>query len=103
MTETDRQCTKCKKTQPIKSFSKLINGRSGRRAQCKGCDKAYNSNKGLRVPLESSEYVLNKLTMFNHMYIHFGWWESTKTQVERDQKNREVKKYYIEEQNTKFK
>ena len=41
--------------------------------------------------------------MFNHMYIHFGWWESTKTQVERDQKNREVKKYYIEEQNTKFK
>ena len=103
MNETNRECTKCKTMQSLDSYSKLINGRNGRRSQCKQCDRVYNSSKGLRVPLESSNYVLNRVTMMNHMYIHFGWWESSKTQVERDQKNREVKKYYQQEQKDKLK
>ena len=38
--------------------------------------------------------------MMNHMYIHFGWWESKITAVERDQQRRDVRKYYKEEQQT---
>jgi len=57
----------------------------------------------LRVPTERSKYTLNKTTMMNHMYIHFGWWESTKTQVERDQQRRDLRKYYKEEQSDKIK
>ena len=34
------------------------------------------------------------------MYIHFGWWESVNTSIERDQRNRDVRKYYKEEQQT---
>ena len=84
-------------------FSKLVNGRDGRRAQCKGCDHDYQAQRGLKVPQEASDYKLTRQTMMNHMYIHFGWWESTKTAVERDQAQRDVKKYYKEEQVIEYK
>ena len=41
--------------------------------------------------------------MMNHMYIHFGWWESKMTAVERDQQRRDVRKYYKPEQKNKLK
>ena len=39
----------------------------------------------------------------NHMYIHFGWWESRMTNIERDQSKRDVRKYYKEELPIEFK
>lgn len=39
----------------------------------------------------------------NHMYIHFGWWESRMTNIERDQSKRDVRKYYKEELKDKIK
>jgi len=87
----------------LDAFSKMVNGREGKRSQCKECDRLDASKKGLRVPTERSKYTLNKTTMMNHMYIHFGWWESTKTQVERDQQRRDMRKYYKEEQSDKLK
>jgi hypothetical protein len=57
----------------------------------------------LSIPQEGVEYVLNKQTMMNHMYIHFGWWESKMTSIERDQQRRDVRKYYKPEQKDKLK
>jgi hypothetical protein len=57
----------------------------------------------LNIPQEGGEYKLNKQTMMNHMYIHFGWWESKMTAVERDQQRRDVRKYYKPEQKDKLK
>ena len=91
-----KKCTKCKKEKPLDEFSKLIRGKNGRRAQCKKCDHQYSKERGLKIP-QSAKYELNKRTMSNHMYIHFGFWESKMTAIERDQQNRDVKKYYIEE------
>lgn len=84
-------------------FNKLIRGRGGRRAQCKHCDRQYSEQRGLKVPQEPSEYKLTKQTMMNHMYIHFGWWESKMTAIERDQQRRDLRKYYKEEQQTNIK
>jgi len=82
----------------LDQFSKLIRGRNGRRAQCKACDKRYSEERGLRIPQEGGEYKVNKQTMKNHMYLHFGFWESRFTSVERDQGRRDLRKYYKEEQ-----
>jgi len=101
--ERTRKCSKCNDEKPLESFSKMVNGREGKRSQCKECDRLDASKKGLRVPTERSKYTLNKTTMMNHMYIHFGFWESTKTQVERDQQRRDLRKYYKEEQSDKLK
>ena len=90
-------CSKCKKQKPIEQFSKLARGHNGRRAQCKRCDHDYQAQRGLKIPQEGGTYKLTLQTMMNHMYIHFGWWESTKTSVERDQSQRDVKKYYKQE------
>ena len=100
---THKICTKCKNERPIDEFNKLIRGRNGRRAQCKHCDKRYSEQRGLNIPQEGGEYKLNKTTMMNHMYIHFGWWESKMTAVERDQQRRDVRKYYKPEQKDKLK
>lgn len=98
-----RVCSKCKKKKPLDKFSKLANGREGKRAQCKRCDHDYQAQRGLKVPQESSEYKLTRQTMRNHMYIHFGWWESSKTAIERDQAQRDVRKYYKEELKIEYK
>lgn len=100
---TTKVCTKCKNERPIEEYNKLIRGRNGRRAQCKHCDKRYSEQRGLNIPQEGGEYKLNKQTMMNHMFIHFGWWESKMTSVERDQQQRDVRKYYKPEQNDKLK
>ena len=99
----NKVCTKCKKERPIEQFNKLIRGRGGRRAQCKHCDRRYSEQRGLKVPQEPAEYTLNKQTMMNHMYIHFGWWESKITAIERDQQRRDVRKYYKEEKQIEYK
>ena len=96
-------CSKCNKEKPLDQFSKLIRGHNGRRAQCKRCDHDYQAQRGLKIPQEGGTYKLTRQTMMNHMYIHFGWWESTKTQVERDQQRRDLRKYYKEEQSDKIK
>jgi len=46
---------------------------------------------------------VNKITMRNHMYIHFGWWESRMTAIERDQQRRDVKKYYKADMKIEYK
>ncbi len=101
--ETTKVCSKCKNERPILEFNKLIRGRGGRRAQCKHCDKRYSEQRGLNIPQEGGNYKLTNQTMMNHMYIHFGWWESKITAVERDQQRRDVRKYYKPEQKDKLK
>lgn len=101
--QTHKICTKCKTERPVEQYNKLIRGRGGRRAQCKHCDKRYSEQRGLNIPQEGGEYKLNKQTMMNHMFIHFGWWESKMTAVERDQQRRDVRKYYKPEQKDKLK
>lgn len=90
-------CSKCEKEKPLDEFNKLIRGKGGRRAQCKTCDHQYRKQRGLQIPQTTAKYQLTKQTMMNHMYIHFGWWESRMTNIERDQSKRDVKKYYKEE------
>lgn len=90
-------CTKCDKEKPLDQFNKLIRGKGGRRAQCKTCDHRYREQRGLEIRQTTDKYELNKKTMMNHMYIHFGWWESRMTTIERDQSKRDVRKYYKEE------
>ena len=96
-------CSKCNKQRPLNDFNKLIRGKGGRRAQCKTCDHQYRKQRGLQIPQTTTKYELNKQTMMNHMYIHFGWWESRMTTIERDQSKRDVKKYYKEELPIEFK
>ena len=96
-------CTKCKKKKAIDQFSKMTRGHNGRRAQCKRCDHDYQAQRGLKIPQEGGEYKLTRQTMMNHMFIHFGWWESSRTSVERDQSQRDVRKYYKEEQRIEYK
>ena len=96
-------CSKCKKRKSLDEFSKLMRGHNGRRAQCKRCDHDYQAQRGLKIPQEGGTYKLTRQTMMNHMYIHFGWWESSKTAVERDQAQRDVRKYYKEEHKIEFK
>lgn len=96
----ERECRKCGKVKPLSQFNRLIRGAHGVRAQCKQCESDYRSARGLNVPQEPSRYEINADTIKNHMYIHFGWWESVNTSIERDQRNRDVRKYYKEEQQT---
>lgn len=103
MKKTTKICSKCNNERPLDEYNKLIRGRGGRRAQCKHCDKRYSEQRGLKVPQEPENYVLDKQTMMNHMYIHFGWWESKMTAIERDQRHRDMRKYYKQEQNDKLK
>ena len=99
----NKTCSKCKREKPLDQFNKLIRGRDGRRAQCKTCDKNYAEQRGLIIPKEGAKYELNKSTMMNHMYIHFGWWESKMTTIERNQSQRDVVKYYKQERQIEFK
>ena len=87
----------------MNEFNKLIRGKGGRRAQCKTCDHQYRKQRGLQIPQTTAKYELNQQTMMNHMFIHFGWWESSRTSVERDQSQRDVRKYYKEEQRIEYK
>jgi len=96
-------CSKCKKEKNLDQFNKLIRGLDGRRAQCKSCDKQYARQRGLKIPQSGAEYKLNKTTMMNHMYIHFGFWEAKMTTIERDQQRKDLKKYYKKEQPIEFK
>ena len=96
-------CSKCEKEKPLDEFNKLIRGKGGRRAQCKTCDHQYRKQRGLQIAQTTTKYELNQQTMMNHMYIHFGWWESRMTTIERDQNKRDVRKYYKEEKQIDFK
>jgi len=94
-------CTKCKKTKPLNEFSKFIRGKHGYRAQCKRCDSDYREQRGLKIPMENMAYEVNNETMKNHMFLHFGFWESTKASAHQHIRY-EVKKYYQPEQKDKI-
>lgn len=97
-------CTKCKREKPIDDFAILKRLSSGRRAQCKACDSKYRGEKrGSIVPQDGDVYELNQPTMKNHMKLHFGFYESRKhTEFERMRERRDVRKYYQQEQTTRF-
>lgn len=95
-------CSKCKEEKELKHFARLTDTKSGHRPKCKTCSKEYKKERGLHIPQASEKYVVDKYTMRNHMYIHFGFWESKMTQVERDQNNRDLRKYYRPEQKDKL-
>jgi hypothetical protein len=86
----------------LKHFARLTDTKSGYRPKCKTCSKQYKRERGLHIPQASEKYVVDKYTMRNHMFIHFGFWESKMTQVERDQNNRDLRKYYKPEQKDKL-
>lgn len=52
---------------------------------------------------QGEEYKITAETMRNHMYLHFGFWESRITAIERDQQRRDVIKYYKTEQKAEHK
>lgn len=69
-----KRCSKCGKVKPVEAFAKFAKGKDGRRAQCKECDKRYrNKRKRLAMPKEDDPYVINKSTVTNHFYLHFGF------------------------------
>lgn len=96
-----KECSKCQKTKPLDDFAKFIRGKHGHRAQCKACDSDYREQRGLKIPMEHMEYDVNDETMKNHMFLHFGFWESNKASA-HNHIRREVKKYYQPEQNDKL-
>ena len=86
---------------PLDDFAKFIRGKHGHRAQCKACDSDYREQRGLKIPMEHMEYDVNDETMKNHMFLHFGFWESNKASA-HNHIRREVKKYYQPEQKDKI-
>jgi NAD-dependent SIR2 family protein deacetylase len=96
-----KECSKCKKMKPIDEFAKFIRGKNGHRAQCKACDSDYREQRGLRIPMEDVEYKVNAETMKNHMFLHFGFWESKKAS-NHNHMSKELRKYYKPEQSDKI-
>jgi len=93
-----KKCSKCKEEKELKHFARLTESKSGYRPKCKSCSKQYKKERGLHIPQDSEKYVVDKYTMRNHMFMHFGFWESKITQMERDHNNKDLRKYYRTEQ-----
>jgi len=98
-----KQCTKCKKEKSVDEFYKFIGGHNNLRAQCKACDLEYSRKRNGSFPKHDEPYIINKETMSNHMYLHFGFTESRINEVDRWARHRDLRKYYKEEQSEKLK
>jgi hypothetical protein len=92
-----KRCSKCQRSQPLSEYTKLKAGKKGRRAQCKSCDKRYrHANKKPKMPKEHEDYTINKVTVGDHFYLHFGFTDRPYHQSE----NKQAAKYLITPLNT---
>ena len=70
----EKSCNKCKKVKPLSDFYPMTHGKYGLKGHCKQCEKIYRDGlKKPKMPKENEQYVVNKITMNNHFYLHFGF------------------------------
>ncbi len=90
--ESRKKCTKCEVIKPITEFGLLAHGKGGRRTQCLECDRKYQREyrkAKASCPKEGEDYIINKETIRNHFYIHFGF-----TIEDRENWRMDYAKYY---------
>jgi len=91
----EKSCNKCKKVKPLSDFYPMTHGKYGLKGHCKQCEKIYrNGLKKPKMPKENEQYVVNKITMNNHFYLHFGFVDKRVEMSENMQRSKYMSNTY---------